>query len=285
MTRTPAIAAGAVALCALSVAAPARAAVSLSTEVSPRKVEAGERFVVRLRATSDGDEAVTSPDLKLPPGITGSGPNVSSQSQISIVNGQMTRAVGISATWVLVAKAPGTYKLSPASVVTPDGRKSDRAVTIEVVPPGSLPTPPLAGQPLDPFNMLRGFGGPGFPGFPGFPGLDDEPQQPQLPELPEEYRIDHPPDSSAFVRVRALPKRVVVGEQVTLSGYAYGGRGEFRLSSVTEPSRDDFLAFNLMDDGQPPTGYQFELNGQRWITAKVAEFALFRSRAASSKRA
>lgn len=276
MTRAPALAAGAVALCALGAATRASAAVSLSTEVSPRKVEAGDRFIVRLRATSDGNEQVTSPELKLPPGVTGSGPNVSSQSQISIVNGQMTQSVGISATWVLVAKVPGTYKLGPASVVTPDGRKSDRAVTIEVVPPGSLPTPPLAGQPLDPFNMLRGFGGPGFPGFPGFSGLDDDQQQPpQLPELPEEYRIDHPPDATAFVRVRARPLRVVVGEQVTLSGYAYGGRGEFRLSSVTEPSRDDFLAFNLMDDGQPPTGYQFELNGQRWITAKVSEFALF----------
>jgi hypothetical protein len=273
VTRTGAAVA---ALGTLLVAAPAHAAVSLSTEVNPRKVEAGDRFIVRLRATSDGNEPVTSPELKLPPGITGSGPNVSSQSQVSIVNGQMTQSVGISATWVLVANAPGKYKLGPASVVTPDGRKSDRAVTIEVVAPGTLPTPPLAGQPMDPFNMLRGMGGLGFPGFPpGFPGMDDAPQEPQLPQLPEEFRIDKPLDPLAFVRMRAVPRRVVVGEQVTLSGYAYAGRGEMRLGTITEPSRDDFLAFNLMEDGQQPTGYQFDWNGQRWITAKIAEFALF----------
>jgi hypothetical protein len=176
---------------------------------------------------------------------------------------------------VLVATKPGTYKLGPASVVTPDGRKSDRPVTVEVVPQGTLPTPPLAGQPLDPFNMLRGFGGPGFPGFPGFPGLDDQPQEPQLPELPEEFRVDHALDPIAFVRSRAVPRKVVVGEQVTLSGYAYGGRGEFRLGTVTEPSRNDFLAFNLMEDGAQVQGYQFELGGQRWIAAKVSDFALF----------
>jgi hypothetical protein len=274
VTRTSAAVA---ALGTLLAAAPVHAAVSLSTEVSARKVEAGDRFMVRLRINSDAGEQVTSPELKLPPGVTGSGPNVSSQSSFSLnMNGQMSQSVGLSVTWALVAATPGKYKIGPASVMTPDGRESDRAVTVEVVPPGTLPTPPLAGQPMDPFNMLRGMGGLGFPGFPpGFPGMDDAPQEPQLPQLPEEFRIEKPLDPLAFVRMRAVPRRVVVGEQVTLSGYAYAGRGEMRLGTITEPSRDDFLAFNLMDDGQQPTGYQFDWNGQRWLTAKIAEFALF----------
>jgi hypothetical protein len=239
-------------------------------------VEVGDRFMVRLRAMGSGDDRASSPDLKLPNGISGSGPSVGSQTQMSIVNGQMTQSVGITATWLLSASAPGNYRIGPASVMTTAGRKQDRVVTIEVVPRGSLPqsTPPLGGQPLDPWGLLRGMGGPNFPGFPGFSGLD-EPEEPALPQLPDEYRIDRPLDSSAFVRGRAVPKKVVVGEQVTLSIYAYGGRGDFRQGVVTEPSRDDFLAFNLMEDGTQVNAYAFDLGGQRWITAKVQNFALF----------
>ena len=274
MRTAPASVAGAVCLSVLASAGVARADVALRTEVSQRKVEVGARFTLQLRATSDGREQVSSPELKLPPGISASGPSVGSQSQVSIVNGQMTQSIGISATWVLVASRPGTYRLGPASVQTANGRNSDRPVTIEVVPQGSLPPPPLAGQPLDPFGMLRGLGGPGFPGFPGFPGDDDQPEQ-QLPQLPEEFRVPHALDPIAFLRARAVPRKVVVGEQVTLSNYAYAGRGNFEPGLVTEPSRDDFLAFNLMEDAHQLTGYPFDLDGQRWITVKVAEFALF----------
>lgn len=270
MTRARALLASAVCVAALVDASVARADVALHTEVSQRKVEVGTRFTLQLRATSDGREQPSNPELKVPPGIAASAPSVGSQSQVSIVNGQMTQSVGISATWVLIASRPGTFQLGPASVQTASGRSSDRPVTIEVVPRGSLPTPPLAGQPFDPFGMLRGLGGPGFPGFPG----DEQPEE-QLPQLPEEYRVPHALDPIAFLRARAVPRRVVVGEQVTLSNYAYAGRGNFEPGLVTEPSRDDFLAFNLMEDAHQLTGYPFDLDGQRWITVKVAEFALF----------
>lgn len=259
------------------------AEVALTTRMSDRKVEVGSRFTFQLRATADAGERVDDPQLKLPPGITASGPSVGSQSSISIVNGRMTQSIGINATWVLLATKPGTYKLGPASVQTPTGRKSDRVITIEVVAAGGLPTPPLAGQPLDPFGMLPGLGGPGFPGFPGFPGLDEPAPEPRLPELPEEYRIQHPLDPIAFVRNRAQPRKVVVGEQLTLSAYAYAGRGPFEPGMMGEPSRNDFLAFNLMEPEQQISGYQFDLDGQRWIAAKVSEFALFPLKAGKLK--
>jgi hypothetical protein len=264
--------AGAACSFALTYGIAAHADVSLSTAVTPRKVEAGTQFTLQLRVTASAGEEIGQPNLRLPPGVTGSGPSIGRQSQISIVNGQMTQSLGITATWGLVASRPGTYRLGPASVQTSDGVKSDRAVTIEVVPPGTLPPPPLAGQPLDPFNMMRGLG---LPGFPGFPEPDQQPAQPQLPELPEEFKIARALDPLAFLRARAVPRKVVVGEQVTLSVYAYAGRGTFEPGVMTEPSRDDFLAFNLMEDQHQLSGYQFELDGQRWLTAKIAQFALF----------
>jgi BatD DUF11 like domain len=256
----------------------------MSTEVKPPRVEVNARFVLQLRANASAGEQVGTPTLKLPPGITGSGPNIGQQSQISIVNGRMTQSVGISATWVLSASRPGKYKLGPVTVPTDRGVVSDRVVTVEVVPQGSLPAP-LAGQPspLDPFNMLRGMGGPGIPGFPGFPDLDDQPAPPQLPELPAEFKIERALDPIAFLRARGVPKKVVVGEQVTLGVYAYAGRGSFEPGAMGEPSRNDFLAFNLMEDARQLQGYQFELDGQRWLTAKMAEFALFPLKAGKLK--
>jgi len=275
MRAPAALVAGAAALMVVSASGAAKADVALSTDVSARKIEVGARFTLRLRVSSNANDQIQDPQLKLPPGITASGPSVGSQSSINIVNGQMMQSTGITATWVLMASHAGTFKLGPASVETPAGRKSDHAVTIEVVAQGSLPPPPLAGQPLDPFDLLRGMGGPGFPGMPGFPGFPEEQQQQQLPTLPEEYRVERAPDPIAFLRARAVPHKVVVGEQVTLSTYAYAGRGNFEPGTNTEPSRDDFLAFNLMEDAHGLTGYQFDLDGQRWIAVKISEFALF----------
>ncbi|MDF3070252.1 MAG: hypothetical protein K0R38_5853 [Polyangiaceae bacterium] len=274
----------AAAVASLVATSPARGEVSMSTEVRPRQVEVGARFLLQLRANATAGEQVGTPTLKLPPGITGSGPNMGQQSQISIVNGRMTQSVGITATWSLSASKPGRYSLGPVTVRTDRGVVSDRVVTVEVVPQGSLPAP-LGGQPapFDPFNMLRGMGGPGLPGFPGFPGMDDAPPPPQLPELPNEFKVERPLDPIAFLRARGVPKKVVVGEQVTLGVYAYAGRGTFEPGVMGEPSRDDFLAFNLMEDARQLQGYQFDLDGQRWITAKIAEFALFPLKAGKLK--
>ncbi len=122
MSRTPALwLAGAACSCALAHGATARADVSLSTAVTPRKVEVGTQFTLQLRVTAGAGEEIGAPDLKLPPGVTGSGPSIGRQSQISIVNGQMTQSLGITATWGLIASRPGTYRLGPASVQTSVG--------------------------------------------------------------------------------------------------------------------------------------------------------------------
>ena len=269
----------------LLLASGARAQASLSTEVSARKVEVGARFMLRLRAMSQDGERPSDPQLKLPTGVTGSGPSVGAQTQMSIVNGRMTQSSGITATWTLSASRPGQYRIGPASVQTAAGRSQDRVVTVEVVAQGSLQQDPpaLGGQPLDPFDVLRGLGNSPFPGFPGFPNLDEPQDEPQLPQLPDEYRIDHALDPIAFLRARATPKKVVIGEQVTLGVYAYAGRGNFEPGLGSEPSRDDFLAFNLQEPTRQLQGYQFDLNGQRWITVKLSEFALFPLRAGKLK--
>jgi len=257
-------AAAAAALSALVVVQSAAAEVTLRTDVSPRKVEIGDRFTARLSITSDGREQISDPDLTLPDGVRSFGQSVS-------------QGAGVTISWMLTASRAGKYKIGPASVMTSKGRRSDKPVVVEVVAQGTLGNrpPPLGGQPVDPFSILRGFGGSRFPGMPGFPGFPDEPEAPpELPALPEGYKVERAPDPVAFLRATAVPTRVVVGEQVTLTGYAYAGRGDFLMASFTEPSRDDFLAINLGDeDGSAK--YPFDLDGNRWLVTKIASFALF----------
>jgi len=267
-------AAAAAALGALLVVQSAAAELKLSTQVSPRKVEIGERFEARLSITSDGPEKIGDPQLALPDGVRAYGQS-------------MAQGGGVTITWMLRASRAGKFRIGPASILTANGRRNDKPVTVEVVAQGTLShkQPPLGGQPMDPLDMLRGFGGrfPGMPGIPGFPGFPDEPEAaPQLPALPEEYKVERALDPIAFLRATALPRKVVVGEQVTLTGYAYTGRGDYLTAFFSEPSRDDFLAVTLGDeDGSAQ--YPFDLDGQRWRVSKIASYALFPLRAGRLK--
>ena len=259
---------------ALGVSAAAHVAVAelrLQTEVSPRKIEIGDRFSARLTITSDGRENVSEPELKLPDGVHSFGQQVSQGSSVSI-------------TWMLTANRAGKFRIGPASVLSSKGRISDRTLTVEVVPQGTLSDkqPPLGGQPTNPFSILRGLGGPGFPAMPGFPGFGEPEQPPELPALPEGYKIERALDPVAFLRATATPHQVVVGEQVTLSGYAYAGRGDFGAAFFAEPSREDFLAVSMGDDDGSPK-LPFDLDGQRWLVSKVASYALFPLKAGKLK--
>jgi BatD DUF11 like domain len=268
-------AAAAAALGVLVVVRSAAADVTLHTEVSPRKVEIGDRFVVRFSITSDGRERISDPQLKVP-------------DAVRIYGQSVAQGAGVTITWMLTANRAGKYKLGPASVLTSQGRSNDKPVTVEVVAQGTLSSkqPSLSGQPSDPLSMLRGFGGSGFPampGFPGFPGFPDEPEAaPQLPALPEGYKIERAADPIAFLRASAEPHQVVVGEQVTLSGYAYAGRGDFGAAFFAEPTRDDFLAVSIGDEDGAPK-YPFDLEGRRWLVSKIASYALFPLKAGKLK--
>lgn len=255
----------------LGFAQVAVAEVKLRTEVIPRQVEIGAQFSVRLSITSDGRDSISEPELKVPNGVRIFGTSVQQGSSVSI-------------TWMLMASRAGKFKLGPASITTSKGRQSGQTVMVEVVPQGTLKpgnTPPLGGQP-SPLSILRGFGGGNFPGLPGFPGFDEPEAAPELPPLPPGYAIEKAQDPTAFLRVTAEPRQVVVGQQVTLSVYAYAGRGDFGIASLSEGTRDDFLSVPLDEDSET-VKVPFELDGRRWIVSKLTSHALFPIKAGTLK--
>jgi hypothetical protein len=263
---------------AMVIASSAAHALEVQTQVSSQHVAVGEAFVVQLVAMSDGSAGTRVSDarLPLPPGMTASGPSVSPQSQVSIVNGQMSQRAGVTVSWSVTATKPGSFKLGPPSVVLGGERAQGQPIPVEVSTGGGAQAQRKR-LPFDPFNFMDPFGtGSLFPnGLGQRSPLDDDAneQEQQEPSYPDELRVDKAADPLAFLRATVTPDHVVVGQQVTLRIFAYGGRGQFSLVNPNEPSHADFISF----DSSPDTAHAFlvPIGGTRYIAAKLRELPLF----------
>jgi hypothetical protein len=262
----------------VALSASAQAALQVQTGVSSQRVGAGETFIVQLTVNGDGqNNAVSDPRLPLPPGMTASRPSASPQSRVSIINGQMSQSTGVTVTWTVTTSKAGSFRIGPPSVTFAGERAQGNPIPIEVVAggTGSGQRPRRSADPFDFMNQF-GFGNSPFP--PGFnfksPFDDDNSeQQEQEPSYPEELRVDKAPDPIAFARATVTPERVYVGQQVSLRVYAYGGRGEYSLGNLNEPSHADFLAFDATPDQFK--AYLVPIGGTRYIAGKLRELPLF----------
>src|SRR6185369_14086757 len=207
---------------AVLVASPVARALEVKTAVSSQRVGVNEPFIVQLVVMSDGQNgnAIADVRLPLPPGMTAGPPSRSPQSQVSIINGQMSQRVGVTLTWTVTPTKVGSFRVGPPSATFGGERAQGNPIPVEVVA-GSTG----GGQQ----RQRRGF---------DFKSpFDDDPseqQQPEEPSYPEELRVDKAPDPIAFLRATIAPNPVVVGQQVTLRVFAYGGRGQFSAENPNE---------------------------------------------------
>jgi hypothetical protein len=261
----------------------ARADVDLELNLGARAVGVGEPFRVDLSAMSQDDDTPENPQLTAPDAFEIQGPTIGTRQQVSISGMRMVRQSGISATWILSATRPGIYSIGPASVSTASGVKRSTVVQIQVLEQPN-PANRLGGRrrqrgldPLDPFDS--------FGGLDPFDDMLDRmrrrsPDLDRLPDAPDGIAVESPPDPIAFLSARVDKTEAVVGEQITLSIYAYGGRGVFQeASGAREPPLQDFLAQRLVEDPSRQPVYQFTAQGHPWIAVKVREVALFPLRA------
>ena len=266
---------------AVIAASPVAHALEVQTQVSTRRVGVGESFFVQLVVLSDGQggNSLTDARLSLPEGMSTSRPSASSQSQVSIVNGQMSNRTGFTLSWTVTATKVGKFTVGPPSVNYAGEHAQGRPIQIEVVAGGTSGGPGLGRRGFDPFDFLDPLGQGHSPFPPGFnfksPFDDDEPeaQERQEPTYPPELRVDKAPDPIAFVRAAVAPEQVVVGQQVALRVFVYGGRGPFGIENLNEPSHADFVSFDASPDQLK--GYLVPSSGTRYIAAKIRELALF----------
>lgn len=248
----------------------AAAQVTVQTQISARQIEVGEPLTVQMTLMSPSDIQPSNARLPVPAGMQVRGPSSSTRTQMSITNGQMSRQTGVTLSWTVIASKPGTYRLGPGSVELAGSRHQGQSFTVEVTPAGSRPAAPPTRRRGFPFS-LDPFGGFGMP--PGFP-FDDEPEEPSIPSAPPEYQLEHAPDPIAFLNARATPRRVVMGQALSLKIFAYGSQGAYSEIGSNEPSREGFLAFDV-DSGPRVNAVPVQIDDKLWIAFRLREMVLF----------
>ncbi len=266
---------GSAALLATAVALVARtssAQVTAEAELSASVVEINQPFTLTFSVMVDEATPMPrNPTLVAPAGLTLRGPSVGTKQQVSIAGGRVETRRGINATWTLVAAKPGTYTIGPPRAELGSRTVNGQPRAVQVVPAGKGPRS-SARPGLDPFDVFRGLPGFGLPGFGRGADLDEFED---LPAGPEELRLERAPDPTAFLRAEVEPRRVVVGEQVTLRLYAYGSRGPFREVNSSEPTRADFLSFPILESSATERLERVTIDGTVWFATRVREVALF----------
>ena len=261
-------------LAALAVLLPvplwAQSEPSVSASLQPNEVEVGEPFVVQLTVTTDASgPSASDPRLNLPDALRASQPSISSQTQISFVNGRLSRRTGFTATWQVVASREGVYGIEAPHAAWNGRRVQANALRVTVHAPGkgSRRRAPPAPNPFDPFGM-----------FPRFPNLFDTPEHEALPEEPPQdpdLALDAPLDSKVFLRSVVDQRHPVVGEQVTLTVYIYQRMGMVEYTDAHEPSLPDFYRRELMQHNVEAETKRISINGVLWLVKPIFKVALF----------
>lgn len=256
----------------LLLGAPVAAQIEVQLELSSPVIEIGQSVSVQARAMDRG-EAPEAPELVLPSDLTARGPNIGTNHQISFINGRLERRVGITATWQVTARRAGKFEIGPARFRTQQGLAVSPTVQLEVVPAGTLPARP------------RRRGGSLFDDDDLFPRLGQRQRSllddmfgvppPDIPQAPTEYTLHEAPDEHAFLRTVVSPGQAVLGQQLTLSVYAYGSLGRFREDAPREPRRADFLSRTLVENSGRQPVYTIDLGGRRYLAVLIRRFALF----------
>jgi hypothetical protein len=105
--------------------------------------------------------------------------------------------------------------------------------------------------------------------------VSDEDLLDLLPPYPKELEVGRALDPIAFVLAKVTPDEAVVGQQVTLSVYAYGSRGPFREVNTSEPSRPDFVSHPIIENSYGRHLHRVPIDGELWHALKIREVALF----------
>lgn len=220
------------------------AAPKVSAKLSATRVEVGEIVTLELRATTqDSDAEPFQPSF--PPGVQEVGHS-------AVQGSGRTRQLVVS--WQLMAMKPGRYTI-PAPVVQWNGKRFNAsAVTFEATP--------STGRRSSPFMLPGGIsirlgGG-------GFDDDDDVPPEKERADL----ALPSAPDNLLFLRAVADKKTAVIGEQVTVTFYAYF-RANFRPEESHDAPFNDFRTVSILDEPGTQQAPLFARAGQDRFNVKV----------------
>ncbi len=236
----------------------------------------GDSFRVTMQALSSS-ETPSDPQLGSSVGFAVTGMSPSTSTQMSIVNGTVSRQQGLTNVWTLRATKLGTFTIGPPTIVVGGQRYRGQSLSIRVVPAGQAPPRQTPQQNVfDPFGGLFGQ----FPQM-QFPGFDDQVQQrqPQLPPVDPRYALDSARAPLAFLHATIDKPSAVVGEQVTYTVYIYIDTQMARDLDLADPHEapaNDFVKRSLQADDSKLTSLGYtEIGGKLFAVQLLRKLALF----------
>jgi hypothetical protein len=168
------------------------------------------------------------------------GPSTSQSSSVQIINGNVSRTVEYSFTYVIQAIKEGIFTIEPATIIVDGKTYESNAVKVQVVQSGS--------------SQQQNSG------------------QNDGTATADDFKDD------VFIRVSTDKKNVLQGEQV-IATYKLYFRVNINSPRIeNEPSFKGFWVNNLQKDLQNYVQYQETYNGQRYQVAELKKVALFPQR-------
>jgi hypothetical protein len=211
------------------------------TASAPPQVAVGQTFTFTFTLNQRAQQIAT---LNFPGFDVLSGPNQSSSTSMTVVNGQATQSSSFSYSYTLVAQKEGSFTI-PAAVFVVDGNQvKSNQVQIKVV----------ASQQ---------------------PGTPQPQQQAQKGQAQQPQTFDK---SDVFVRAYASKSNPYQGEQVIITHKLYIGQsvnGGYRVNNATMPTQSGLWSYTLGDPNIENVGRQEVLNGKKYTVHDIRRTAVF----------
>lgn len=212
---------------------------------APKEVYVGDNFSVRfvVDAQAKNFQGPTFKGFSLR-----SGPSTSSSTSMSIVNGQMSRSVSNTFSYVLTADVEGTFTVDPATCVADGNKISSQSFTIRV-----LKADPARQQQQQQQQQQR-------------QAYDPWAQQPQ-----QASSID---EKSLFARASVSKANPWQGEQVIITYKIYTQIPISQFAIDKLPGNRGFWAEDL-SEGRQIKQYEETVGDRRYQVAEIRRGALF----------
>ena len=216
----------------------------------PQKVFVGDNFTVQF-SVNDQTKDFSGPTFK---GFSlRSGPNTSSSTSMSFINGQMSRSVQTSYSYTLTADVEGTFTVGSASC-TANGKKiTSKSFTITVEKLSAAQQKQRQQQQQQQRRQAY------------------DPWGRQQQQEPAETKIDN---NSIFARATVSNHNPYQGEQVIISYKIYTQLPVRQFAIDKLPGNKGFWAEDL-SEGKQIRQYEETLNGRQYQVAEIRRGALF----------
>ncbi len=208
---------------------------------APKVVEVGQQFRYIISINQQVEKIV-------PPKFEGfqvlSGPNRSSSSSVSIVNGEMQQTFSLRFTYVLRAEKQGTYSIQPAVVKYKNKEHSSNALSIDVIVAGS----------------------------------SSSSNQPGSQEHAESKQTKTKEKDQQYIRILTSKTNVFRGEPIAITLKLYT---QLRLNDLSNLELPTFDGFMVQEIETPPLRQlkREAINGELYGTGILKKYLLFPQKA------